>query len=99
MTYYDYILIIINKMEQHFGQIVLIDNFWGNKIIPAILRGYDEVLKGRYDVWIPDGYEGAGGFSTRDKASVYVFNGTDEVKNDVLNQWDIRQKEMRERYS
>ena len=86
-------------MEQHFGQIVFINNFLGNKIIPAILRGYDQVLEGRYDVWIPDGYEGAGGFSSRDKAAVYVFNGTDEVKNDVLNKWDIRQKEMRERYS
>jgi hypothetical protein len=56
-------------------------------------------LKGCYDVLIPDGYEGAGCFSTRDKSAVYVFNGTDVVKNDVLNQWDIRQKEMRERYS
>ena len=68
-------------------KIVFIDNFWGNKIIPAILRDAPCMLPQRSEVWIPDGYEGAGGYSTRLTTSIQEFTGTDEVRQDVMKQW------------
>jgi len=68
-------------------KIVFIDNFWGNKIIPAILRNAPCMFHDRSEVWIPDGYEGAGGYSTRLTTSIQEFTGTDEVRQDVMEQW------------
>ena len=73
-------------------KIVFIDNFWGNKIIPAILRNSPCMLPQRSEVWIPDGYEGAGGYSTRLTASILEFTGTDEVMQDVMEQWEAEKK-------
>jgi hypothetical protein len=71
--------------------IVLISDFWGRKLIPAILHKVDGILEGRSDVWIPDGYDGdarsIGGYSTRKKTEIKKFNLSDDIKNDVINQW------------
>ena len=77
------------------GKIVLISDFWGKKIIPAILRDVTCTLPNRSDVWIPSGYEGAGGYSTRETSEIQEFNWTDEVKNDVMSQWEA---ELAERF-
>ena len=72
--------------------IILITDFWGRKLIPAILRKVDGLLPGRSDVWIPDGYEGSGGYSTRLKKEIKEFNLSDDIKNDVINQWKAELK-------
>ena len=69
-------------------RIILIDDFWNQKIIPAVLRNAECKSPGRSEVWIPEGYEnGGGGFSTRLTNTIKEFNGTDEVKKDVLTKW------------
>ena len=67
--------------------IILITDFWGRKLIPAILQKVDGILEGRSDVWIPYGYDGDGGYSTRKKTEIKKFNLSDDIKNDVINQW------------
>ena len=74
-------------MEHQFGQVVYIKTMLYKKIIPAILRGDDPVQVGRYSIWIPDGYDGAGGYSARDTDEVYLFDGSDDIKKDVMTQW------------
>lgn len=83
----------VNGMDQQFGQIINIKTMTYKNIIPAILRGNDQVIEGYYSVWIPDGYDGAGGFSARAMNEVYEFDGSDDVKKDVLKQWEDRQRE------
>jgi hypothetical protein len=75
------------------NEIILITNFWGTKIIPAILRkNVVCMFPGWSDVWIPDGYDtGAGGYSTRNNTDIKKFEGTDDVKNDVMMQWNNEQ--------
>jgi hypothetical protein len=68
--------------------IVLITDFWGRKLIPAILQKVDGILEGRSDVWIPYGYDGDGGYSTRKKTEIKQFNLSDDIKNDVIKQWN-----------
>ena len=67
--------------------IVLISDFWGRKLIPAILQKVDGILSGRSDVWIPYGYDGDGGYSTRKKTEIKEFNLSDDIENDVIKQW------------
>jgi hypothetical protein len=81
-------------MEQHFGQVVYIKTMLHEKIIPAILRCDDSVLPGRYSIWIPDGYDGAGGYSSRVKNEVYIFDGSDDIKKDVMTQWLAEQERI-----
>ena len=81
-------------MEQHFGQVVHIKTMFYEKIIPAILRGDDTVLAGRYSIWIPDGYDGYGGYSSRAKNEVYIFDGNEYEKNDTINQWVAEQERI-----
>ena len=81
-------------MEQQFGQVVHIKTMFYKKIIPAILRGDDTILSGRYSIWIPDGYDGAGGYSSRDKNVVYIFDGSDDTKKDVMAQWLVEQERI-----
>jgi hypothetical protein len=83
----------VNRMDQQFGQIVNIKTMFYKRIIPAILRGNDRIIDGYYSVWIPDGYDGAGGFSARAMDEVYDFDGSDDIKKDVLKQWEDRQRE------
>jgi hypothetical protein len=80
-------------MEQQFGQVVYIKTMLYKKIIPAILRGDDPVQVGRYSIWIPDGYDGAGGYSSRATDEVYMFDGSDDIKKDVMAQW-LAEKEI-----
>lgn len=68
--------------------IILITDFWGRKLIPAILQKVDGILEGRSDVWIPYGYDGDGGYSTRKKTEIKQFNLSDDIKNDVIKQWN-----------
>ncbi len=68
--------------------IILISDFWGRKLIPAILHKVDGILEGRSDVWIPDGYDGSGGYSSRKKTEIKKFNLSDDIKNDVIKQWN-----------
>jgi hypothetical protein len=68
--------------------IILITDFWGRKLIPAILHKVDGILEGRSDVWIPYGYDGDGGYSTRKKTEIKQFNLSDDIKNDVIKQWN-----------
>jgi hypothetical protein len=80
-------------MEPCIEKIIFVDNFWGNKIIPAILRGPSTILLGRSNVWIPHGYDGtAGGYSTRKTLEIKEFTGTDEVRQDVMKKWAEEQK-------
>jgi len=80
-------------MEPCIEKIIFVDNFWGNKIIPAILRGPSTILLGRSNVWIPEGYDGTGGYSTRKTIEIKEFTGTDEVRQDVMKKWEAEQKE------
>ena len=69
--------------------IVLISDFLGRKLIPAILQKVDGILEGRSNVWIPDGYDGglSGGYTTRIKSEIKECNLSDDIKNDVIKQW------------
>ena len=71
-------------MEPCIEKIIFVDNFWGNKIIPAILRGPSTILLGRSNIWIPEGYDGTGGYSIRKTLEIKEFTGTDEVRQDVM---------------
>ena len=76
------------------GKIIFTSNFWGTKIIPAILTKVEGCLPGRSDVWLPSGYdEGAGGYSTRAVDDIKEFTGSDEMRQDVLKQWQVRRLE------
>ena len=79
-------------MEPCIEQIIFVDNFWGNKIIPAILRGPSTILLGRSNIWIPEGYDGTGGYSIRKTLEIKEFTGTDEVRQDVMEKWAAEQK-------
>ena len=72
--------------------IILIPDFWGRKLIPAVLQKVDGILKGRSDIWIPDGFDGdgrsCGGYSTRIKSEIKEFNLSDDIKNDIIKQWE-----------
>ena len=81
-------------MEQQFGQVVHIKTMFYKKIIPAILRGDDTILTGRYSIWIPDGYDGAGGYSSRVKNEVYIYDGSDDIRKDVMTQWLAEQERI-----
>jgi hypothetical protein len=76
------------------NEVISITNFWGTKRIPAILRKNTNCMfPGWSDVWIPDGYEnGGGGYSTRNCTEIKKFEGTDEVRNDVIKQWEEERK-------
>jgi hypothetical protein len=80
------------------AKIVFIDNYWGDKIIPAILRDTTCILPERSEVWIPDGYEnsGGGGYSTRKTKEIQEFTGTAEVRQDVMKKWEAEQLRCRE---
>jgi len=81
-----------NGLTDQIGKIVTIDNFWGTKFIPAILRNVTCNFEGYSEVWIPEGYEdGSGGYSMRKQASIQVFTGTDDVRNDVWRKWEQKQ--------
>ena len=79
--------------------IILINDYWGRKLIPAVLRKENGILEGRSDVWIPDGYDGcsSGGYSTRLKNDIKKFNLSDEIKNDIIKQWEreIKRQEVK----
>jgi hypothetical protein len=69
-------------------KIVMIDNYWSTGMIPAILRNAECMFPESSEVWIPDGYEsGGGGFSTRVTRTIQEFNGSEEIKNDILTKW------------
>ena len=69
--------------------IVLIKDYWGTKLIPAILQKVDGIIEGRSNVWIPNGYDGglSGGYTTRIKSEIKEFILSDDIKNDVINKW------------
>ena len=77
------------------GKIIFTSNFWGTKIIPAILTKVEGCLPGRSDVWIPcgDWDKDAGGYSTRAADDIKEFTGSDEMRQDVIKQWQARQLE------
>jgi hypothetical protein len=78
--------------------IIFTSNFWGTKVIPAILTKVEGCLPYRSDVWIPSGYEeGAGGYSTRSKTDIKEFTGPDEMKQDVMKQWEAEQQQQQQR--
>lgn len=80
-------------MNNAAEQIVFITNFWGTKIIPAILTKLESTsLPGRSDVWIPDGYDGSGGYSCRKPSDISEFTGSAEMKEDVIKQWDAEKQ-------
>lgn len=79
-------------------KIVFITNFWGSGIIPAILLDQEKcILPQRTNVWIPDGYEGAGGYSTRKSIEILEFNGNEEMKKDVMQKWSEEQYRVKNR--
>lgn len=70
-------------------KLVLIPDFWGKTMIPAILTNIGGILPERSDVWIPSGYtNSSGGYSTRKITEIREFSGGDETRNDVLTQWN-----------
>jgi len=77
-----------NNIENN--KIVFISNFWKNKIIPAILLKENKVLPNYIDVWIPSGYDnGDGSYSSRTANEIYEFTGSNDIKNDILEKWNI----------
>ena len=77
-----------NVIASSIEKIITIDNFWGTKSIPAILRDVECNFPGYSEVWIPEGYDnGGGGYSMRKTHTIQEFKDTDEVKNDVMLQW------------
>ncbi len=75
-------------------QIIFTSNFWGTKIIPAILIRVEGILPGRSDVWLPNGYDkSAGGYSTRAPTDIKEFTGSAEMRLDVIQQWEAEKQE------
>jgi len=80
-------------------KIVYITNYWGSSIIPAILKDDEDcILPGRNNVWIPGGYDGSGGYSTRKKTEILEFTGSEEVRKDVMQKWSEEQYRLKNRY-
>jgi hypothetical protein len=79
---------VTTMTDNESEKISFINNFWGTRIIPAIVTHTEKTcLAGRYDVWIPEGYEGSGGYSTRKPSDITEFTGTEEMRQDVMKQW------------
>jgi len=74
-------------------KIIFTSNFWGDIIIPAILTKVEGTLPGRSDIWIPNGYENSGGgYSTRAPNDIKEFTGSDEMRQDVIKQWEAEKR-------
>ena len=75
------------------NEVITIPDFWGKIWIPAILRKSAACHSPeRSEVWIPTGYEnGGGGYSTRNRTEIKKFEGSDDVKKDVMKQWAERE--------
>ena len=75
------------------NDVILITNFWGKKQIPAILiKNTISHTPTRSNIWIPTGYDiGSSGYSCRIHTEIQKFEGTEEVKNDVIKQWEVEQ--------
>ena len=75
-------------------KLIFTSNFWGTKIIPAILTKVEGCLPNRSDVWLPCGYDGgSGGYSTRALNDIKEFTGSDEMRDDVMKQWETEKQQ------
>ena len=75
-------------------KLILTSDFWGTKLIPAVLIKEDGILSGRSDIWIPGGYEcGGGGYSVRTKSDIKEFTWADEIRKDVIKKWETEKQE------
>ena len=73
--------------------------FHFNSYTPAVLLLKDEILTNEsrtksiwYNVWTADKYStSGGGYCSRELRLIRQFNGSDDIKNDILKCWNERE--------